>query len=60
MAPETRAMFASVTKGMLSGKAGDKATEELKVNGQYVNTPDKGVVGIPFVEQYVEEGAIDY
>ena len=35
-------MFAKVTKGALSGKAGEKAIEEFKVNGQYVNTPEKG------------------
>jgi arylsulfatase A-like enzyme len=53
-------MFASVTKGMLSGKAGGTAHEEFKVNGQYVNTPDKGVVGIPFVDEYIEDASADY
>jgi arylsulfatase A-like enzyme len=60
MSPEVRAMFASVTKGMLSGNAGEKAHEEFKVNGQYVNTPEKGVVGIPFVDQYIEDASADY
>src|SRR5499427_1066389 len=46
MDPELRAMFNRVTKGMLSGKAGEKAHEEFKINGQYVNTPNQGVVGI--------------
>lgn len=60
MDPELRAMFAKVTKGALSGKAGEAAHEEFKINGQYVNTPDKGVVGIPFFDDYVQKAAIDY
>jgi len=40
--PELRAMFARVTKGALSGDAGQPAKEDFKINGQYVNTPDKG------------------
>jgi arylsulfatase len=53
-------MFAKVTKGALSGKAGEKPREEFKINGQYVNTPDKGVVGIPFIDEYVEKASIEY
>jgi arylsulfatase A-like enzyme len=53
MDPELRDMFNKVTKGALSGKAGEKATEDFKVNGQYVNTPEKGVVGVPFFDEYV-------
>ena len=53
-------MFDKVTKGALSGKAGEKAQEEFKINGQYVNTPEKGVVGIPFFDEYVEKAAIEY
>ncbi len=60
MDPDMRAMFAKVTKGMVSGNAGEKAHEEFKLNGQYVNTPDKGVVGIPFVDEYIEKAALDY
>ena len=60
MDPELRAMFNKVTKGALSGKAGEKAKEEFKVNGQYVNTPEKGVVGIPFFDEYVEKASIEY
>jgi len=60
MSPELRAMFQQVTKGMLSGKAGGKATEDFKVNGEYVNTPEKGVVGIPFLDEYIEKAAIEY
>src|SRR6516162_1423445 len=55
MDPELRDMFNKVTKGALSGKAGEKATEDFKVNGQYVNTPEKGVVGVPFFDEYVEK-----
>jgi arylsulfatase A-like enzyme len=60
MSDELRAMYAKVTKGMLSGNAGEKAHEEFKVNGQYVNTPEKGVVGIPFVDEYIENASVDY
>ena len=71
MDPELRAMFAKVTKGSLSGNAGEKAKEDFKINGQYVNEPDKdvtlhgvnypdGVVGIPFFDGYVEKATLDY
>lgn len=60
MDPELREMFASVTKGALSGVAGQPAKEDFKINGQYVDTPDKGVVGIPYYDQYVEKAAIEY
>jgi arylsulfatase len=60
MDPELRAMFNKVTKGSLSGKAGEKAKEDFKVNGQYVNTPEKGLVGIPFFDEYVEKASIEY
>ena len=53
-------MFQRVTKGALSGKAGEKAKEDFKINGQYVNTPEKGVVGIPFFDDYVEKASLDY
>ncbi|MFP5238413.1 MAG: arylsulfatase, partial [Acidobacteriota bacterium] len=60
MDPELRAMFQKVTKGALSGKAGEKAKEDFKINGQYVNTPEKGVVGIPFFDSYVEKAALGF
>jgi arylsulfatase len=60
MDPELRAMFAKVTKGSLSGSAGQPAKEDFKINGQYVNTPDEGVVGIPFFDGYVEKAAIEF
>jgi arylsulfatase len=60
MDPELRDMFNKVTKGALSGKTGEKATEDFKVNGQYVNTPEKGLVGIPFFDEYVEKAAVEY
>jgi len=60
MDPKLRAMFDKVTKGALSGKAGGKAVEEFKINGQYVNTPEKGVVGIPFFDAYVEKASLEY
>jgi arylsulfatase len=60
MDPKLREMFNRVTKGALSGKAGEKAKEDFKVNGQYVNTPEKGVVGIPFFDEYVEKASLEY
>jgi arylsulfatase len=60
MSPELRAMFTKVTKGALSGNAGQAAREEFKVNGQYVNTPAQGVVGIPFFDEYVEKASLEY
>jgi arylsulfatase A-like enzyme len=60
MSPDLRAMFARVTKGAMSGNAGEQAHEDFKINGQYVNTPDKGVVGIPFFDEYVEKASLDY
>lgn len=60
MDPELRAMFARVTKGSLSGKAGETPKEDFKINGQYVDTPAQGVVGIPFFDGYVEKAAVDY
>jgi arylsulfatase len=60
MDPTLRAMFNRVTKGSLSGKAGETAKEDFKVNGEYVNTPEKGVVGIPFLDSYVEKAAIEF
>ena len=55
-----RDMFNTVTKGSMSGKSGEKAREDFKVNGQYVDTPDKGVVGIPFLDKYVEQSGIKF
>ena len=51
-----------MTKGALSGNAGEPAKEDFKINGQYVNTPyqGKGVVGIPFFDEYVEKASLDY
>jgi len=60
MDPQLREMFQRVTKGALSGNAGEQAKEDFKINGQYVNTPEKGVVGTPFFDAYVEKAALDY
>jgi len=60
MSPELRAMFNKVTKGALSGNAGGPVTEDFKINGEYVNTPEKGLVGIPFFDEYVEKASIEY
>jgi len=60
MDPKLRELFAQVTKGALEGNAGQPAREVFKINGQYVNTPAQGVVGIPFFDEYVEKAALEY
>nr|WP_261342073.1 arylsulfatase [Thalassoglobus neptunius] len=60
MSEDLREMFQKVTKGSLSGLAGQPAKEDWKVNGKYVDTPEKGVVGIPFLDQYVEQSGIKF
>jgi len=56
-----RDMFQKLTIGSLSGKAGKKPKEDFKINGQYVDEPDRnvtlhgvnypnGVVGIPYFD----------
>ncbi|WP_274630651.1 arylsulfatase [Arvimicrobium flavum] len=64
MDPALREMFQKVTKGSLSGNAGETAKEDFKINGQYVDTPvidgKEGVVGIPFFDGYVEKAAIEF
>jgi arylsulfatase A-like enzyme len=60
MSPDLRAMFERVTKGAMSGDAGETAHEDFKINGQYVNTPDQHLVGIPFFDEYVEKASLDY
>ena len=60
MPADLREMFQKVTKGALEGNAGEAPKEVFKINGQYVNTPDKGVVGIPFFDEYVEKASLDY
>ena len=53
-------MFQQVTKGSLSGNAGEPAKEDFKINGQYVDTPvidgKEGVVGIPVLRRLCREG----
>src|SRR6516165_999097 len=60
MDPKLREMFNKVTKGSMSGKAGETAHEDFKVNGQYVDTPEKGVIGIPFMDKYVEQSGLSF
>jgi len=64
MPEDLRAMFNKVTKGALSAKAGQTPHEEFKVNGEYVDTPvidgKAGVVGIPFLDSYVEKAALEF
>ncbi|MGE9289590.1 MAG: arylsulfatase [Puniceicoccales bacterium] len=60
MPDELRAMFKKVTKGALSGNAGEPAKEVFSVVGEYVDTPEKGVVGIPFLDKYVEQAGLEF
>jgi arylsulfatase A-like enzyme len=64
MDPALREMFQKVTKGAMSGNAGEPAVEEFKVNGQYIDTPvvdgKEGVVGVPFFDSYVEKAALEF
>src|SRR5215813_8737129 len=60
MSPELREMYQRVTKGSLTGNAGETVKEDFKVNGEYVDTPDKGVVGIPYLDGYVEKAAMEF
>jgi arylsulfatase len=71
MDPKLREMFIKVTKGSLSGNAGQPAKEDFKINGQYVDEPGKsvtlhgvtypdGVVGIPYFDSYVEKAALEF
>ena len=64
MPADLREMFQKVTKGALSGNAGETAKEDFKINGQYVDTPvidgKEGVVGIPFFDGYVEKAALEF
>ena len=60
MPAQLRDLFQRVTKGALTGNAGQPPREEFKVNGEYVDTPQQGVVGIPYLDAYVERAALDY
>jgi arylsulfatase A-like enzyme len=60
MPEDLREMFKEVTIGSLSGRAGEQAVEDFKINGQYVDTPDQGVVGIPYFDGYVEQATIEF
>jgi arylsulfatase len=64
MPDDLREMFNGVTKGSLSGDAGQPVVEDFKVNGSDVDTPvingRPGVVGIPFIDAYVERAAIEF
>lgn len=60
MSPELRALFQKVTKGALSGKSGETAHEDFKVTAEYVNSPEKRLVGIPFLDEYVEKAGLNF
>ena len=60
MPDDLRAMFTKVTRGILSGNAGETAKEDFKINGEYVDTPEKGLVGIPYLDAYIEKAAMEF
>ena len=64
MPAQLREMYNKVTKGSLTGNAGQAVVEDFKVNGEYVNTPvingKPGIVGIPYVDEYVEKAGIEF
>lgn len=71
MPDDLRVMFQKVTKGAMSGNAGETAHEDFKINGQYVDKPGQsvtlhgvtytnGVVGIPFLDAYTEKAALGF
>jgi arylsulfatase len=60
MPDSLRAMFNKVTTGALTGNAGEKPHDEFKVNGEYVDTPEQGLVGIPFLDGYVEKAGMGF
>jgi arylsulfatase len=71
MPDELRDMFNKVTKGMMSGNAGETPHEDFKVNGEYVDKPGApvtmdgvtyptGVVGIPYLDAYIEKAALEF
>ncbi len=71
MPDELRDMFNKVTKGIMSGNAGEKPHEDFKVNGEYVDKPGApvtmdgvtypdGVVGIPYLDAYIEKAALEF
>lgn len=64
MPEQLRAMYNKVTKGSLTGNAGQPVVEDFSVNGEYVNTPvingKPGVVGIPYLDEYVEKAGVEF
>jgi hypothetical protein len=63
MAPELRAMFQRVTKGAMSGNAGQPAgrgIQDQRPVCRYAGHQGVGVVGIPFFDGYVEKAAMEY
>lgn len=40
--------------------SGEQAHGDWKVNGSYADTPKKGVVGIPFLEKFVEQSSLKF
>ena len=47
-------------QGRAVRQRGRDGAQDWKVNGEYVDTPDKGVVGIPYLDKYVEKAAMEF
>jgi arylsulfatase len=60
MPTSLRDLFIKATRGSLSGNAGETPKEDWKVTAEYVDTPEKGLVGIPFLDAYIEKDALDF
>jgi arylsulfatase len=60
MPASLRDLFIKATRGSLSGNAGETPKEDWKVTAEYVDTPEKGLVGIPFLDAYIEKDALDF
>ena len=61
MPEELRAMFTKVTKGALSGNAGEPARRISRSTASMsTRRKDEGVVGIPFLDAYIEKAALEY
>ena len=44
----------------MSGKPARSRMRTSRSTAQYVDTPEKGVVGIPFMDKYVEESGLEF
>ena len=60
MSDELRAMFVKVTKGAMSGNAGEPQKKTSRSTANTSIRRNKGVIGIPFFDGYVEKASLEY